>query len=473
MKKLLKMLVMTCAITAGLCILGNNVQAKDADGDVVIVIDAGHGADDPGSISASTGVYEKDCNLAIAMALKAELGKYDGVKVYLTRSDDSWMTNTGRAMEAAALNADFLISCHNNSGSESNSGALAYRSINPNYSEATNDMCTMILDNLAELGLKNGGVQTRVATDYDYEDYYTLIGEGVRAGVPSIIVEHCFLSNAEDAAYISNSDGSINEEHTTAMGVADAKAIAQYFNLSPRTAQADGTAVVTLSKSYSVKVNIPDYSGDDASWYSVDKTVATVDENGIATAVGAGTTNIVYKLSDGTTGQCQVEVKETVPVAVVGGIDPTFYKSAEEFAAIDIGSVFGFELFSDGFAQKIKPTVNGTVDTTAVGIQDIPITYDGLEGTLRVVHNSADYKPEVTLPEPTQEPATTLAPTESVTTAAVTKPDSDNNGKSNGIMSVLKYVIVLLIVVIVAVVLVIVERSRKHRRRRNRSRKIY
>ena len=137
-------------------------------------------------------------------------------------------------MVAANLNADFLISLHNNSGSSTNTGALAYRSLNEYYAEATNDMCTLILDNLAELGLKNGGVQTRTSTTYDYEDYYTIIGEGVRAGVPSIIVEHCFLSNPEDAALISNPDGSLKEAELAKMGVADAKAVVSYFKLEKK-----------------------------------------------------------------------------------------------------------------------------------------------------------------------------------------------------------------------------------------------
>ena len=184
MKNFIKGIVVALALAAGITIFGDNVHAKDAEGNVVIVIDPGHGGEDPGA-QAVTGAFEDDCNYLIAVAMKNELCKYEGVKVYLTREADSWITNTGRAMVAANLNADFLISLHNNSGSSTNTGALAYRSLNEYYAEATNDMCTLILDNLAELGLKNGGVQTRTSTTYDYEDYYTIIGEGVRAGVPS------------------------------------------------------------------------------------------------------------------------------------------------------------------------------------------------------------------------------------------------------------------------------------------------
>ena len=186
MKSFIKTIVFSLVLAAGIVSMTVNADAKDAEGNVVIVIDPGHGGEDPGA-QAVTGAFEDECNYIIAMAMKNELCKYDGVKVYLTREADSWITNTGRAMIAAGLKADFLISLHNNSGSSTNTGALAYRSLNQYYAEATNDMCTLILDNLAELGLKNGGVQTRTSTSYDYEDYYTIIGEGVRAGVPQLL----------------------------------------------------------------------------------------------------------------------------------------------------------------------------------------------------------------------------------------------------------------------------------------------
>ena len=120
MKKITKVYIFALILAAVGVMSVSGVSAKDSDGDVVIVIDAGHGGDDPGSISANNNAREKDCNLAIAMAMKEELGKYDGVKVYMTRTGDGWITNSGRAMIAASLNADFLISIHNNSGSETN-----------------------------------------------------------------------------------------------------------------------------------------------------------------------------------------------------------------------------------------------------------------------------------------------------------------------------------------------------------------
>lgn len=451
-------------------------RAKDADGDVVIVIDAGHGGHDPGS-EAVTGAYEKDCNLEIALAMKEELGKYKGVKVYLTRADDEWLTNTGRAMVAAAMKADFLISIHNNSGSATNSGCIGYRSLNGYYSEATNEMCSLITDNLAALGLHNGGVQTRESTQYAGEDYYTLIGEGVRAGIPSVIIEHCFLSNPEDAALLTNEDKTVNKETAKKMGIADANAVVTYFGLSRRTAAADSQSTVTLQRGSSVTLSIPNYAGADATWYSIDQNTATVDGNGVATAVGAGTTNIVYKLGDGTTGYCTVKVEQPQAVALTGCIDPTFYESMADFDAINLGSVFGFVTYSDGSAAKVAPEVTGTLDKAKIGIQDIGIKYGELTGFLRVCNASPPYVPEVTLPEQTDAPkpsesgseanseASSDRQTDGEQTSAPVQP-SENKGDISG--KLIKYIIVLLVVLVLGIILFVLENGRRRKRNSRR-----
>lgn len=55
----------------------------------VIVIDAGHGGEDPGAVGVS-GVYEKDLNLAIALAL-GEVLTSQGYTVAYTRTEDKML----------------------------------------------------------------------------------------------------------------------------------------------------------------------------------------------------------------------------------------------------------------------------------------------------------------------------------------------------------------------------------------------
>lgn len=461
-------------------------RARDSDGDVVIVIDAGHGGRDPGS-EAVTGAYEKDCNLAIALAMKEELGKYKGVKVYLTRSDDEWLTNMGRAMVARSLKADFLISLHNNSGSSSNSGCCVYRSLNPYYSEATERMGSLIAGNLAELGLRNGGVLTRPSTQYDGEDYYTLIGEGIRVGVPSIIVEHCFLSNERDAAMLTNPDKTVNAETARKMGAADADAVAAYFGLSKRTAAADGQTTVTLERGESVALTAPNNAG--AVWTSSDTQVATVDENGTVRGIGSGTAEISFRQNDDASGSCTVNVKQPEAVALTGCLDPTFYESMADFNAIKIDKLFGFVSYSDGTSAKVTPEITGTLDRGMVGIQDISIRYGELTGYLRVCNISAPYVPEVTLPAPTDPPSGsnngTASPNESVEgthasgeSEAQVRPGvntGDPRSKEKGDIAgrIVKYMVVLLALVLLGIVIIAFENSRRRRRRSGRGGRRY
>lgn len=53
----------------------------------VVVVDAGHGGEDPGKVSAFSSLAEKDLNLRIAQLLK-DLLEQDGYTVIMTRTDD-------------------------------------------------------------------------------------------------------------------------------------------------------------------------------------------------------------------------------------------------------------------------------------------------------------------------------------------------------------------------------------------------
>ena len=89
--------------------------------DLTVVIDVGHGGNDPGKIGVDN-VKEKDVNLQIALCLKAQL-KARGVKVILTREGDVCLATNGatnkkvsdmhnRVSLINASGADYMISIH-------------------------------------------------------------------------------------------------------------------------------------------------------------------------------------------------------------------------------------------------------------------------------------------------------------------------------------------------------------------------
>ena len=80
-----------------------------------IVIDPGHGGHDPGCISADKKTREKNVALDISQRLARKIGEsLPGVKVVLTRSDDTFVTLSGRADIANDIGADLFISIHVN-----------------------------------------------------------------------------------------------------------------------------------------------------------------------------------------------------------------------------------------------------------------------------------------------------------------------------------------------------------------------
>ena len=89
-----------------------------------IVIDPGHGGHDPGCISADKKTHEKTVALDIAQRLSRKIGEsLPGVKTVLTRSDDKFVTLSGRADIANDLGADLFISIHVNAQAKGTSAS--------------------------------------------------------------------------------------------------------------------------------------------------------------------------------------------------------------------------------------------------------------------------------------------------------------------------------------------------------------
>lgn len=99
--------------------------AADADSPLVM-IDAGHGGFDYGA--RAPGVDEKALTLGLALALRERLLLDGGVRVALTRSDDSFVALDERAEAARRLGADLFLSIHADSiaGGGEAAGASIY-----------------------------------------------------------------------------------------------------------------------------------------------------------------------------------------------------------------------------------------------------------------------------------------------------------------------------------------------------------
>ena len=148
-----------------------------------IMLDAGHGANDPGAVYG--GRQEKDDNLRLAMAVGNILSQ-NGIDVVYTRTDDVYQSPIEKARLANASGADYFISFHRNSSPEPNqySGVetLVY-----NQSGRKLTMAQNINRALENIGFKNLGVKSRPG-----------LVVLRRTRMPALLIETGFINTPED-----------------------------------------------------------------------------------------------------------------------------------------------------------------------------------------------------------------------------------------------------------------------------------
>ena len=246
MRSLWKPLAIGLALAVGAAIAPLAPQAGAADG-ITIALDPGHGGSDPGA--SANGLVEKDLTLAVGRALKAELETYQGVRVHMTREDDSRPSEnisqdlSARVASSVAAGASALVSLHFNSGTAGSSGAEVWypNASSYNYSTHTQGaaLATAIQNQLTSLGLTDRGIKTRDNPYYDYPDgstgdYYAISRHARLSNLTGIIVEHAFLTSASDAARLREPG------FVQSLAMADAAGIAQALGLSKGTWHNDG-----------------------------------------------------------------------------------------------------------------------------------------------------------------------------------------------------------------------------------------
>jgi N-acetylmuramoyl-L-alanine amidase len=88
------------------------VSKARGDNPPLVVIDPGHGGQDPGAISPHGGIREKLVTLRLARKIRDALVESGRVRVALTRNDDRFLVLRDRYEIARRLKADLFISIH-------------------------------------------------------------------------------------------------------------------------------------------------------------------------------------------------------------------------------------------------------------------------------------------------------------------------------------------------------------------------
>lgn len=246
----------------------------------VVVLDPGHCSVHPGA--KGNGLREEVAVLDITEACLEELHKYGDVTVYMTRVDGSCCSDLelggcliGRNNYAKMLDADFLISMHLNAGWTTGANVLAaYKSgLNDEIRVETQAFGKIALKKLAALGIANRGLLLRKSengTKYKngkLADYYSIVRNGVKQKIPSVIIEHGYISSSSDVKNFFRTAAKRKK-----VGKADAKAIISYYGLNKKVIE--GSFKNIEGKTYYVTdagKKVTGWVKQDEKWYYLDE----------------------------------------------------------------------------------------------------------------------------------------------------------------------------------------------------------
>jgi N-acetylmuramoyl-L-alanine amidase len=215
----------------------NNTVIKSPRKKPHIVIDAGHGGQDPGAVSNSK-VYEKRVTLAAAQALKQQLESTGRYTVSLTRDNDHYIKLYNRIKIARKREADMFISLHADSiGDKNVRGASIYTLSNKSSDAQTAKLAARenradliagvdlthedkeVSDILIDLAMRDTMNQSKFFANTVVA---TLPKHGIKvlnkphryAGfavlkapdIPSVLIEMGFMSNEQDVRLLSSNN---------------------------------------------------------------------------------------------------------------------------------------------------------------------------------------------------------------------------------------------------------------------------
>ena len=178
----------------------------------IVVIDAGHGGIDMGTISARAEYMEKSINLNIVFYLKELLDDNNEIKVYYTRLNDVKPTLKQRVNLANDVEADCFLSvhCNANETKKSHGTEVLYNSLQNEWTGMNSRrFASICMEEMnSHLGLFDRGV---IARDHNV----TIVRD---AKMPVALVETAFMSNTSDMEVLATEEA----QRSIAQGLYDA-----------------------------------------------------------------------------------------------------------------------------------------------------------------------------------------------------------------------------------------------------------
>ncbi len=250
---------------------------------LVWVIDAGHGGKDQGT--SFNGDLEKDINLDIAMKVKDLLAKHKpGIKVIMTRTDDRFVSLEDRCKKANRANADLFLSIHVNSApNRMMSGTETF------YADIRQTRNTVRSGSLSRTVDRSELLARLIQKNYMESERPSMRGARKKklyvcqnTNMPAVLTETGFLSNMEDATYLTNKEGK-NEIATNIFN-----ALMEYY--ATTQAKTQGQTLTKLRNSGNAKSGVDGFRLSVAGAYrrmrkgEAPKETAAEEENELAVA---------------------------------------------------------------------------------------------------------------------------------------------------------------------------------------------
>lgn len=229
---------------------------------VTVVLDPGHGGEDPGAVGAG-GNYEKNVVLSIARRLKTRFDREPNMRSTMTRDADFFVPLQQRVQKARRVQADLFVSIHADAFLKPSARGSSVFVLSENGASSSAARWLAKKENEADL---IGGVNIDVKDPYlartllDLSQTATLndslrLGKDVlhelgrintlhkgqveQAGfavlkapdIPSILVETAFISNPEEEARLTD------EDYQDTMADALLRGVKRYFAKNPPLAK--------------------------------------------------------------------------------------------------------------------------------------------------------------------------------------------------------------------------------------------
>lgn len=159
--------------------------------DRIIVVDAGHGGKDPGTLKGS--VTEKAIALNVSKKVQAKL-KNAGAKVLMTRSNDTFLELKERTDFAKKNFAETFVAIHVNSAGFAAKGTEVFYDTSSNVNGVeSRDLASFIQRNIVQkAGMSDRGVKNK--------GFYVVKNNNVAA----VLVELGFITNSQDYAKLTS-----------------------------------------------------------------------------------------------------------------------------------------------------------------------------------------------------------------------------------------------------------------------------